>query len=67
MDYGSSGAFSILTPESGSGRGNEVVVKKRIGRPRKYALKPVSSVALSDPSTATPQKKRGRSSGSERK
>ncbi|XP_071685875.1 AT-hook motif nuclear-localized protein 5-like [Rutidosis leptorrhynchoides] len=66
------GVVSIPTP----GSGNESVVKKRRGRPRKYApegshmalgLKPASSVASPDPNTPTPEKKRGRPPGSGRK
>ncbi|KAK1430602.1 hypothetical protein QVD17_13462 [Tagetes erecta] len=69
------GAISIpalSAPRSG----NETVVKKKRGRPRKYApdsshmalgLTPTPAVATPDPTTPTPQKKRGRPRGSGRK
>ncbi|KAF5816075.1 putative AT-hook motif nuclear-localized protein [Helianthus annuus] len=69
------GAASIpAIPDPRSG--NESIVKKKRGRPRKYApdashmalaLTPAPAVATPDPTTPTPQKKRGRPRGSGRK
>ncbi|KAI7740004.1 hypothetical protein M8C21_028022 [Ambrosia artemisiifolia] len=66
------GAATIST----HGSGNESVVKKRRGRPRKYApegnhvalaLTPAPAVGTPDPTTPTTQKKRGRPCGTGRK
>ncbi|KAI3756438.1 hypothetical protein L1987_56258 [Smallanthus sonchifolius] len=66
------GAASIPASRSRS----ESIVKKKRGRPRKYApdgshmalaLTPAPTVGTPDPSTPTPQKKRGRPPGSGRK
>ncbi|XP_076953280.1 AT-hook motif nuclear-localized protein 5-like [Bidens hawaiensis] len=77
-DDGGGGAAAIpALPDPRSGSGSEsVVVKKKRGRPRKYApdgnhmalgLTPAPPVATPDPTTPTPQKKRGRPPGSGRK
>nr|XP_043628062.1 AT-hook motif nuclear-localized protein 5-like [Erigeron canadensis] len=70
------GGAIISIPTPGSVK-NESIVKKKRGRPRKYApeggshmalaLTPASSVASPDPNTPTPQKKRGRPRGTGRK
>ncbi|XP_071733772.1 AT-hook motif nuclear-localized protein 5-like [Rutidosis leptorrhynchoides] len=72
-DGGGGGVLSIPTP----GSGNENIVKRKRGRPRKYApeasshmglaLKPSSSVASPNPNTPTTEKKRGRPPGTGRK
>lgn len=71
-DDGGGGTISIPTP----GSRNDSVVKKKRGRPRKYApeashmalaLTTTPSVASPDPNTPTTQKKRGRPPGTGRK
>ena len=53
--------------DGGSESGNEVVVKKKNGRPRIYGPTPAPSVISPEPSTPTPQKKKGKLTGSGRK
>ncbi|CAH1453658.1 unnamed protein product [Lactuca virosa] len=70
-------AVSIPIPTPGSGSGSDSVMKKKRGRPRKYApdasntalalLKPVPQATSPDQNTPGTQKKRGRPPGSGRK
>ncbi|KAD4178371.1 hypothetical protein R6Q59_021959 [Mikania micrantha] len=69
-------AMALIPVFSAPGSGSESIVKKKRGRPRKYApegshmalgLTPAPVVQSPDPTTPTPQKKRGRPRGSGRK
>ncbi|KAK9059290.1 hypothetical protein SSX86_021909 [Deinandra increscens subsp. villosa] len=70
------GGMALIPALPAPGSGNESIVKKKRGRPRKYApdashmalgLTPAPADTTPDPTTPTPQKKRGRPRGSGRK
>ncbi|KAD6453513.1 hypothetical protein E3N88_08218 [Mikania micrantha] len=79
MDGGGGGSGGGVSDEGGgaaSPSGNEFIVKKKRGRPRKHApemshialaLTPAPAVGTPDPTTPTLQKKRGRPCGTGRK